>query len=238
MDGSKQYKSIAGIPGGIQSWYLWLPSGITLEASVSGKVLPASVRDQRPDVGFLPARYRRKLSVHSAISLHVAYHTSNAYCDAVPLSAVFASRHGEGTVTVSLFDEIAADEMLSPLSFSRSVHNTASGLHSIVSDNRAAQTALAAGEATAAMGILEASMQAQASQQAVMVIITDESLHETYEPEVSEVALPFGLGILLSPDGTLPDFCIDESPTIAAGLELAHYLSHHFPEQQVQEEGE
>ena len=49
--------------------------------------------------------------------------------------AVFASRHGELGNSTDLIDLIIDKELLSPTKFTQSVHNTPSGLFSIISEN-------------------------------------------------------------------------------------------------------
>ena len=159
-----------------------------------------------PSVKFLPSRLRRRMSMCTRISLYLANQVLQMSPEAMALDmnlqevrSVFASRHGEVQVTLSLFEEIISELSLSPLSFSRSVHNTASGLYSIGAGSRAPTTAIAAGEASLTMGALEAALQAQCCNEPVLFVMADEYLPSMYEPYVRETRSGFGVALMLEP---------------------------------------
>jgi hypothetical protein len=74
----------------------------------------------------------------------VVAHACLDVCDEKNLKTVFASRRGEAETTLKILESLARREPISPNQFSLSVHNTASGLFSIVHECTAPSTALAA----------------------------------------------------------------------------------------------
>jgi hypothetical protein len=158
-------------------WSAWAPGVSTAEEWqqwAQGSRAIGETPDS-PPIDFIPALQRRRLSRLSRLSLAVAH----ACADNHPLPTVFASRHGEIHRTLGLLDDLARHEPLSPMAFSLSVHNTASGLYSIASGNTAPSTAIAAGLDTLPMAFIEAIGQLQRHNE-VMVIYAEEPLPDEY----------------------------------------------------------
>jgi len=81
----------------------------------------------------------------------------DAGVDLSQVPTVYASAWGEIDIMIKLLDQIAeGDAGLSPIRFKHSVHNSASGMVSIATENRGFSTALAAGRRTFEQGVLEA----------------------------------------------------------------------------------
>jgi hypothetical protein len=113
--------------------------------------------------------------------LHVAHACAQGVSD---LRLVFASRHGELGYTVALLRALAAREPLSPTVFSLSVHNAAAGLFSALRGDRAASTAVTAGEDTLGYALLEAHCQLAAEpERPVLMVYGDEPLPQEYREE-------------------------------------------------------
>lgn len=228
MERTEYLEALLPLKAGIVAWNLWLPgehatnSGLTAITGIS----EANLTD-RPDLSFLAPKYRRKLSNLSAISLYVAcrclddYRSRTGNSDAIP--SVFASRHGEVEITLSLFEEVRRDEVLSPLSFSRSVHNTASGLFSILRSNRSEQTAIAAGKHTALAAITEAASQASEINGPVLCVLSDELIDRQYEPYLDELNIPHGLALVFEPEGKMPE-PVAVDPLLPGTLKIACFL--------------
>ncbi|EKD91928.1 MAG: hypothetical protein ACD_29C00295G0001 [uncultured bacterium] len=70
--------------------------------------------------------------------------------------AVFCSEHGELNCGVSLLTDLSRGELLSPSDFSHSVHNTASGIFSIVHKLQQNMTSIASGKNTFLTGVVSA----------------------------------------------------------------------------------
>ena len=155
-----------------------------------------SSQERNPALPFIAPMLRRRLSRLSRLALKVTY---MAAADNHALPTVFCSRHGEIHRTRGLLHDLAADERLSPMAFSLSVHNTASGLYSIASGNTAPSTAIAAGQDTLPMAIIEASGLLLQHEQ-VLLVFADEPLPMDYRPFADESTAAFGLALLLSRD--------------------------------------
>lgn len=182
-------------------WAGWMPgiaSATDWQAWAAGE-LPIADAAETPAVDFLPAMQRRRLSRLSRFALAAAHSCAGEQ----PLPTVFASRHGEIHRTVGLLKELARHEPLSPMAFSLSVHNTASGLYSIVTGNTAPSTAIAAGADTLPMAIIEAIGQLQTHER-VMLVYAEEPLPEDYRAFATH-CVPLGLALLLGrPDTAHP----------------------------------
>ncbi|MEZ5538969.1 MAG: beta-ketoacyl synthase chain length factor [Pseudomonadales bacterium] len=174
-------------------WAGWMPDVVSAEdwQAWAAGALPIGNATQNPAVDFIPAMQRRRLSRLSRFALSAA----NACAGEQHLPTVFASRHGEIHRTVELLKELARHEPLSPMGFSLSVHNTASGLYSIATGNTAPSTAIAAGCDTLPMAIIEAIGQLAQHEQ-VMVVYAEEPLPDDYRAFATD-CMPLGLALLL-----------------------------------------
>lgn len=180
----------------IRRWAAWAPGVTTPEAWrawASGEGHPEA--DGQPALAFVDAMTRRRLSRLSRMALDVAHQVLAGETGVV---SVFASRHGEMRRTAELLSSLARQEALSPTTFSLSVHNTASGLHSIVTGNTAASTAIAAGDDSLRQALAEALGQlAQAPARPVLLVYADEPLPEAYAEFRDHPPFPLALALLL-----------------------------------------
>jgi hypothetical protein len=136
----------------------------------------------QPQIGFIDALVRRRLSFLDRIALHVA---NACVAEGEPVHLVFASRHGELARSAELLAQLARGELPSPMSFSLSVLNAAAGLYGIARKDRSPATAVSAGEATFPLALLEGAAQALAyPEAAVVVAFADEPPPEVYRPLV------------------------------------------------------
>ena len=193
-------------------WASWMPGVVSAadwQAWAAG-ALPIGDTEENPSVDFIPAMQRRRLSRLSRFALAAAH-----ACVDEPrgLPTVFASRHGEIHRTVGLLKDLARQEPLSPMAFSLSVHNTASGLHSIVTGNTAPSTAIAAGADTLPMALIEAMGQLQYHER-VLLVYAEEPLPEDYRTFATD-CVPLGLALLLGRSGTAhaPQLHLSMEPT-------------------------
>lgn len=185
----------------IAHWYAWAPQLETPEAWRQKELqLPQADDPAVPNVQFVPARLRRRLSRLSKMALHVAHHCiSNAASDCVPKRSIFASRHGELHRTVRLLESIAAQETVSPTQFSLSVHNTAAGLHSIVCKDKSPMTAIAARHDTFLNAWIEALGWLHfAPDEPILVVMADEPLPTTYQSFTDELEYPYAIAYILT----------------------------------------
>jgi hypothetical protein len=151
------------------------------------------------DLDFIPSALRRRCSTLSRVTLAVAHAAARRCADRSSLSTVFSSAHGESEVTAHLLSELANSQQLSPMGFSLSVHNAASGIFSIATGNSAPSTAIAAGHHSFLMGLCEALLVlADAPGKMVLYVCSDDRvpLHFLQAPDPD--AFPFAVALLLS----------------------------------------
>ena len=110
------------------------------------------LKDEKPDLSFIPMLIRRKLSTLSKISFATIY---NCY-EKKDVNLVFASRYGEFDKLGVLMNQYKTENEVSPLSFSSSVHNATIGNFSLINNIKSKYNAISAGENTISNGFLEA----------------------------------------------------------------------------------
>lgn len=109
------------------------------------------IKDDIPDVGFLPMLTRRKLS-------HIgkaAIYTMNEVYDGGDVNLVYASNYGEIERVKKLLEQKNTEGEMSPTGFSFSVHNSSVGLFSLLHKINAPYNSISAGENSLPAGILE-----------------------------------------------------------------------------------
>ncbi len=146
-------------------------------------------------VDLIPAMMRRRMSTLSKLAIQTALSLSQLH----PIDyIVFASRHGELTRTVSLLEDILQAEDASPMAFSQSVHNTASGLFTIISRLTTSVSSIAACEETFHAAIIDAlAYLNQNPTHNVLVINFDEPLPNQYAQFETDDYQGFALGFLI-----------------------------------------
>lgn len=150
-----------------------------------------------PKLGFVPAMQRRRLSPFAKMALYVANETLGAEQQALPV--VFSSRHGDIHKTSGLLNDLAQEQALSPTAFALSVHNAIPGLYSILTKNKQAINAIAAGKDSFFMALLDAYARLTAGVcQQVLVIHADQDLPRVYDNFVDEQQIPHALALIVS----------------------------------------
>ncbi|WP_299795067.1 beta-ketoacyl synthase chain length factor [uncultured Shewanella sp.] len=217
----------------ICSWGAWSPlyqQADDWKSWQDVQLAPSSELPSAPKLTQVPAMQRRRYSALTKMQLEVAFQ-----CDAPQqCRTIFSSRHGELSRTLGLLDNIVEREPLSPTAFSQSVHNTASGIYTILKGNRAASTSIAAGEETLYQALIEAYAQLKQDPTPLLLVFGDEPVPEVYSQFTDESELPVAMGFLL----TLPTqgaqgakLTIDGSPStrnLSYG-ELLHALATKQP---------
>jgi 3-oxoacyl-(acyl-carrier-protein) synthase len=140
---------------------------------------------------------RRRLGPLAKTLLHVA-HECAAGLPSVRL--VLASQHGELTYSLAMLRSLAANEAVSPTTFSLSVHNAAAGVFSILRGDRAPSTAISAGEETLGHGLLEACSQLDDGDEPVLLVYGDQPLPEEYRGFYARPAPSRAIAVLLERD--------------------------------------
>ncbi|UTW09522.1 beta-ketoacyl synthase chain length factor [Pseudomonas benzenivorans] len=182
----------------IDQWRAWAPGLDSTDDWRAWCRAPAPLEDgqQQPDVGFLPALQRRRLSRLARMMLHVAWPLAEGH-EALPL--VFASRHGDAPRTLALLSELARGEPLSPTQFSLSVHNAIIGLWSIQRGDTSEMTALAAEGDGLEQALLEAVSLLGEGAPAVLLVVAEEMPPALYSPYVDDVPFPYAVALRLTP---------------------------------------
>jgi hypothetical protein len=182
----------------IEQWRAWAPGLDSAADWHAWQQAPFAPQDggEQPDVDFLPALQRRRLSRLARMAFHVAWPLADA---AGPLPLVFASRHGETPRTLAILSDLAHDEPLSPTQFSLSVHNAIIGLWSIQRGDTSEMTALAAEGDGLEQALLEAATLLGEGAPGVLLIVAEEAPPELYTPFIDDVPFPYAVALLLRP---------------------------------------
>jgi len=162
---------------------------------------------RRPSPALLPPAERRRVPDGVAVALEVG---REAIAMAGPLAtgslaSVFASAHGDLAIVDYLCATLAGDPtLLSPTRFHHSVHNAASGYWGIATPSMGPSTALAAGDASFALGLLDAVTMVVAESRPVLLVVFDTPAVGLLARVAPNTAL-FGAALLLAPAGTADD---------------------------------
>ncbi len=147
-----------------------------------------------PKLAQVPAMQRRRYSRLTKMQLEVAFQ-----CEApTNCRTIFASRHGELNRTVALLQDIVQKQPISPIGFSQSVHNTASGIFSILTNNNAASTSIAAAENALEQALIEAYGQLSEDPAELLLVYGDEPVPDVYQQFTNEPEFPLAVALLLT----------------------------------------
>ncbi|WP_085701085.1 beta-ketoacyl synthase chain length factor [Pseudomonas sp. B26(2017)] len=194
----------------VEAWQAWSRQPVVLESS-----------DAAPDVSFLPAMQRRRLSRLARMAFSVGWPLADGR-ENLPL--VFVSRHGETPRTFEILSDLANEQPLSPTQFSLSVHNAIIGLWSIMRGETSEMTALAAAGDGLEHGMLEAATLLNEGAPAVLLVITEEQPPEAYSTWVDDVPFPYAVGLLLTA-GTDWRLTLNSAPQAVSKPQWPHALN-------------
>ena len=114
---------------------------------------------------------------------------------------ISASRHGEISTSASLIKMIQKKEVLSPMLFSQSVHNSAVGVYSIQTNCLAGTTAISAGADTFFSGLVSAFCFLQSQPKAnVLFIAADTKIPAEYAKDLDEDNFSYALAMVVRSD--------------------------------------
>jgi hypothetical protein len=197
----------------------WSDATHAHQVAATDRTTPARLCADNVNLDFMPAGLRRRCSTFSKVTLAVAQAAATFARDPKNLGTVFASAHGESEVTANLLREIALAQPLSPMGFSLSVHNAASGLFSIATNNTAPATALAAGPHTFHIGLCEALLLlGEAPSQELLYVFSDDRVPDIFLAESgTDSTTPYALALLL------------QAPSSAAAMRLTLSITHPHP---------
>ena len=118
------------------------------------------------------------------------------------IPSIFASRHGDTALSLSLLESMGGDEPMSPTNFSLAVHNAVSGLFSIVRKDTSAVTSIAAMDGLVLQTFFEAIGQLQ-SVEKVLCVIYDIPLPDFYHHHCDDDTdlFPYAIAMILGSAG-------------------------------------
>ena len=204
----------------IDQWRAWAPGLDTVDDWQAWQQAPFAPADegQQPDVSFLPAMQRRRLSRLARMLFHVAWPIAETQG---PLPLVFVSRHGETPRTLNILADLARNEPLSPTQFSLSVHNAIIGLWSILRADASEMSALAGEADGLEQGLLEAASLLGDGASAVLLVVAEETPPELYAPFIDDVPFSYAVALLLTPGN---DWQLSLQPGSGPRAEWPHAL--------------
>ncbi|WP_300379141.1 beta-ketoacyl synthase chain length factor [Henriciella sp.] len=129
------------------------------------------------DISSLPRRQVRRLTYFEKATAACLTGLGNNLGDT---PVVLASRYGDISKTLELLKNVISGELLSPTSFSLSVHNAAIGTASQITANRAGHTAISAGEHTLNAALTECWMRLQENEDQVILTYAECRLRDEY----------------------------------------------------------
>ncbi|MEO8460814.1 MAG: beta-ketoacyl synthase chain length factor [Dokdonella sp.] len=185
---------------GIGFWARGLPDWPAAVAALTGNELAPSSAT-RPTAALLPAGERRRAPESVLLACEVAGQAcAAAGLDPAALPSVFASNHGDMTITDAICATLAENPLeTSPIKFHNSVHNAASGYWTIANECRAPSMAISAGPVSFAAGLFEAAVQACGSQSPVLLAAYDVPAPGPLR-DIARHTEPFGVAFVLAAD--------------------------------------
>lgn len=184
----------------IRDWAAWTP-GRETEVSwrnwATGRNVTTSreAEDRQPP----PALLRRRVSPLGQAALRAAW----GLPDILNSRVILASRHGEFGRTLSILDSLVAKTEVSPADFTLSVHHALIGLLSIAANNYQGHTAIAAGNESFGLGLIEAlACLSERPAESVVLIYYDEGLPAPFDTfaETAEQS-PLAIALTLAKEG-------------------------------------
>ena len=149
-----------------------LPSNSLPSNSMHSNGMPPTDAPARPSPQLLAPNERRRAPEAVAVALEVALAACQAAGrDPATLSSVFASTHGDLSITDYMCETLASEpRALSPTRFHNSVHNAAAGYWTIGTGAMTPATAISAHDASFAQGLLEALAQLATGADSVLLV--------------------------------------------------------------------
>lgn len=147
------------------------------------------------DTSVIPVALRRRSSMSTRLAIHAGLNACEmATVDPSTIPTLFASVGGEILITDRLCLELTNPVVhISPTQFHNSVHNTAAAYWSIITGCQQASTAMAAGEQTIAMVMIEAWSWLTTHGGNLLVVCYEENWPEYIDPGMGQHAIAFAM---------------------------------------------
>jgi hypothetical protein len=188
----------------VERWCAWeLREGMSplcsryTQGEISREIL------ERPNLDSVPAMQRRRLGSLARTVFHVLDKCADANQDE---PVVFSSYMGEIQRTQGILNSIAAEEPISPTSFSLSVHNAIGGQWSMIRGVKAPMLALAPPANSPVPALLEAAgILQEGVYSAVNVVYYEEDYPAFYAPFFKSPSAPIALALRLISEDSRPE---------------------------------
>ncbi len=184
---------------GVGAWGPRFRNWADLQAMLAGKpVEDDGSKGPKPEV--IPANERRR----APLPVRLAVETSSQACshaglEPKDLACVFVSGLGDTQLTDYMCKVLAGEnKALSPTKFHNSVHNAAAGYWTISTDCMSAANSVAGYAESVPLTIMEALVQAQAEQRALLLTFYDAPTSPILRPLLKNEH-PFAVSIVISP---------------------------------------
>lgn len=180
----------------VERWSFWSPESGDPKAWLEYWQRPdAQAGSGDPDANAIPPLQRRRMSRLSKMALSAALEAAGDQ----PIDySIFCSQHGEIVRTRQILSSICEGMEISPMAFAQSVHNTASGLFTIIAASSAASTSIASGAGTFAAGWVEAQSYLSSNPtHRVLLVDFDEVIPDEYQSYSEETHCDHALALLL-----------------------------------------
>lgn len=183
----------------------------------------------KPACDVVHPRMKRATSLLTQTSIEVVTQAArDAGFDLASCATVFGSEHGEIQIAVEQMQMMQEGSgIVSPARFKNSVHNTAAGLYSISTVNRGFTTAIAAGEHTFAMSLLEAWMLlGDGEVERVVVSIAEEPLPRPIRSFAPHVGLGVAFALNTEAEGALARIDLPARRSVPVAELPARFANH------------
>lgn len=207
---SFQIEAWAAIAPGLEShedWIKWLEHPVLIDEPIA-----------KVSLGQFPAMLRRRFSALGKCAMGAALPLIEAD-ETMP--SIFASRYGDMNLTLSLLEDIARKEPLSPTGFSLAVHNAVSGLFTIARKDTSEVTSIAAMQGLLLQTLFEAIGQLQNTGR-VLCVVYDVPLPDFFRHYNNGEPFPYAIAFVVSKtrgDGYSLEQCANDGAGVESGEE-------------------
>ena len=180
----------------VQKWSFWSPESPDPAGWVKyWQNTGAEGMAGDPDVTAIPAMQRRRMSRLSRMALAAAL---DVISDEAVDYWIFCSQHGEIVRTSALLLSMTQGIELSPTAFAQSVHNTASGLFTVIAKTNMPSSSIASGANTFAYGWMDAQAYlARNPKDRVLLVDFDEVIPDEYQTYSNQMISDHALALVL-----------------------------------------
>ena len=178
-------------------WNFWSPESSDPTQWLDRWRMPgAGPADGNPGAERIPPMQRRRMSRLTKMALTVALDVT---VDAPVDYSIFCSQHGEIVRTREILTSISDGVEISPTAFAQSVHNTSSGLYTIIAKSNHASTSITSGANSFAHAWLEAQAYLVGNpEHRVLLVDFDEVIPEEYRSYSQQIDCDHALAMLLT----------------------------------------